>query len=74
MRRVLLIGGAGYIGTVLTDKLLREGCEVVCFDSLVYRHSRVVSGYLGRQGYSFVLGIFAVQLISIRCWMAFPTS
>ena len=33
--RVLVTGGAGFIGSHLCDFLLAHGCEVVCMDSLV---------------------------------------
>lgn len=34
MKRILLIGGAGYIGSVLTDYYLKKGHEVTCLDLL----------------------------------------
>jgi dTDP-glucose 4,6-dehydratase len=33
--RVLVTGGAGFIGSHLCDFLLRQGCEVVCMDNLL---------------------------------------
>lgn len=35
-RRVLVVGGAGYIGSLLVDRLLRSGYHVRVLDSLVY--------------------------------------
>jgi UDP-glucose 4-epimerase len=39
--RVLVTGGAGYIGSVVTSQLLSKGCEVVVFDNL--SNSRAVA-------------------------------
>jgi dTDP-glucose 4,6-dehydratase len=33
--RVVLTGGAGFIGSHLCDRLLAEGCEVLCVDNLL---------------------------------------
>lgn len=35
-QRVLIIGGAGYIGGYLTDLLVREKCDVTVYDVLAY--------------------------------------
>jgi dTDP-glucose 4,6-dehydratase len=35
LMRVLVTGGAGFIGSHLCDFLLAQGCEVVCMDSLL---------------------------------------
>ncbi|HTQ55068.1 MAG TPA: SDR family oxidoreductase [Bryobacteraceae bacterium] len=35
-RRVLVVGGAGYIGSLLVERLLASGCRVRVLDSLVY--------------------------------------
>ena len=36
MQRVLIVGGAGYIGGYTTDLLKREGYDVAVYDSLLY--------------------------------------
>src|SRR6185436_887481 len=40
--RVLVTGGAGYIGSVVTEELLRDGHDVVVYDSLYKGHRRAV--------------------------------
>lgn len=43
--RVLVTGGAGYIGSVVTEELVNDGHEVVVYDNLVKGHREaVVSG------------------------------
>lgn len=43
--RVLVTGGAGYIGSVVTEELVRDGHEAVVFDSLYKGHrAAVVAG------------------------------
>jgi len=41
--RVLVTGGAGYIGSVVTEELLNEGHQVVVYDNLSYGHRDAVS-------------------------------
>ncbi|HEU4593915.1 MAG TPA: UDP-glucose 4-epimerase GalE [Pyrinomonadaceae bacterium] len=40
--RVLVTGGAGYIGSVVTEELLRDGHEVVAYDDLSKGHRAAV--------------------------------
>jgi dTDP-glucose 4,6-dehydratase len=34
-KRVLITGGAGFLGSHLCERLLAEGCEVICMDNLI---------------------------------------
>ena len=40
--RVLVTGGAGYIGSVVTSQLLAKGCEVVVLDNLSHGNKKAV--------------------------------
>ena len=39
MKRILITGGAGFLGSHLSEKLLNEGNEVLCVDNF-YTGSR----------------------------------
>ena len=52
-RHVLLVGGAGYIGTELTAHLLERGYRVRAADQLVYRNGLAVAGFLRHPNYEF---------------------
>ncbi|MCX8489930.1 MAG: NAD(P)-dependent oxidoreductase [Cyclobacteriaceae bacterium] len=56
MKNVLIIGGAGYVGTVLTSYLLKRGYSVTVLDNLVYNNHSSIVQYLGDSNYSFVKG------------------
>ncbi len=55
-RKVLIIGGGGYVGTAVTPLFLEAGFSVRCLDSFVYGHDRTVFGFLGQPGYEFMRG------------------
>src|SRR5690348_17777281 len=55
-RRVLLVGGAGYIGSPLTGFLLARGYDVRCLDLLLYQNRDCVTPYLGHPSYEFRFG------------------
>src|SRR5207248_7814616 len=40
--KILVVGGAGYIGSICTEVLLDEGHEVAIFDNLTEGHRRAV--------------------------------
>lgn len=56
MKTVLIVGGAGYIGTVLTDDLLNSGYKVKTLDNFLYGNNHCILPYLGRSGFSFLFG------------------
>lgn len=55
-RRVLIVGGAGYIGGPLTSHLLRAGFGVRNLDLLIYGHQLAIAGFLPHPSYEFCYG------------------
>jgi len=60
-RNVLIIGGAGYIGSVLIEQLLNTGYAVRVLDRLMYENGDSISAYVGRKGFEFIYGDFGDQ-------------
>ena len=55
MKRVLITGGAGYLGSTLAEHLLAQGYSVTVFDNLLYKQLSLLHLFK-RQGFKFVLG------------------
>jgi nucleoside-diphosphate-sugar epimerase len=55
-RRVLLIGGAGYVGSVIAGQFLESGYLVRCMDLLLYRNDVCVLPLLHHPRYEFIYG------------------
>jgi nucleoside-diphosphate-sugar epimerase len=55
-RQVLVVGGAGYVGSVLVPRLLSAGYRVRVLDTLLYGNGGSLAGVLERDGFSFVRG------------------
>ncbi len=54
MARVVITGGAGFLGSHLGDALLDRGDEVVAVDNLITGETRNIEHNFGREGFSFV--------------------
>ena len=54
MARVVITGGAGFLGSHLGDALLERGDEVVAIDNLITGDTRNIEHNFGRTGFSFV--------------------
>ncbi|HVP29031.1 MAG TPA: UDP-glucuronic acid decarboxylase family protein [Myxococcota bacterium] len=53
IQRVLVTGGAGFIGSHLCERLLEQGCEVLAFDNLLTGKMDNIEHLLGHPRFSF---------------------
>lgn len=54
MKRILVTGGAGFVGSHLCTRLLAEGHEVICLDNLFTGARRNIEGLLGNHRFEFM--------------------
>jgi len=55
MKKVLITGGAGYLGSVLTEVLLNKGYQVTIIDNLIYKQTSVAP-FAYHSNFDFILG------------------
>jgi nucleoside-diphosphate-sugar epimerase len=55
MKKVLITGGAGYLGSVLTELLLNKGYQVTVLDNLMYKQTSVAP-FTYNKNFKFILG------------------
>src|SRR6202008_2820131 len=53
-KRILVTGGAGFLGSHLIDRLLAQGAEVVCVDNLFTGAKRNIAPLAGESGVEFL--------------------
>lgn len=53
-KRILVTGGAGFLGSHLIDRLLARGDEVICLDNLFTGSKRNVEHLLGHPRFEFM--------------------
>jgi dTDP-glucose 4,6-dehydratase len=54
MARILITGGAGFIGSHLADRMLADGHTVVALDNLLTGHVRNISHLVGHDRFQFI--------------------
>jgi UDP-glucuronate decarboxylase len=74
IRRVLVTGGAGFLGSHLCDRLLEAGCEVICVDNFFTGSKRNVAHLLNhpyfeilRHDITFPLYVEVDQIYNLAC-------
>ncbi|HYG84886.1 MAG TPA: UDP-glucuronic acid decarboxylase family protein [Azospirillum sp.] len=73
-QRVLVTGGAGFLGSHLCERLLADGCEVLCLDNYYTGSRRNVAHLLGnpsfelmRHDVTFPLYVEVDQIYNLAC-------
>ncbi len=54
MPRTLITGGAGFLGSHLCERFLREGHEVLCMDNLITGDMNNIAHLIGHPGFHFI--------------------
>lgn len=52
--KVLVSGGAGFLGSHLCDALIKKGCEVICIDNLITGTKNNISHLLKNPNFTFI--------------------
>lgn len=53
-KRVLITGGAGFLGSHLCDRYLVEGYDVICMDNLITGSSDNIAHLIGHDSFTFI--------------------
>ena len=53
--KILITGGAGYLGTVIVDKMLNAGYEVIVLDKLLFNQTSLLQ-YTSKSKFKFIYG------------------
>ncbi len=54
--KILIVGGAGYIGTVLSSKLLKKNYHVTVLDKLMYDKKIIQNNFKNKKNFKFING------------------
>ena len=54
IRRAVVTGGAGFVGSHLCERLLAEGCEVVCLDNFLTSTGENIAHLKPNPGFTFI--------------------
>ena len=56
MKKILIVGGAGYIGTVVTEHFLSLGHQVICIDNFLYQNNFSIHSFFSNKNFRFIYG------------------
>ena len=58
MKKILLIGGGGYVGTAITDFFLKEKIALNVLDNFIYNHKAAIKKFVSNKNYQLIEGDF----------------
>lgn len=67
MKKVLVTGGAGFIGSNLIEELLSKGYQVVCLDNLSTGSKRNIEEFLVNKSFEFIKGDILDYDLLLKC-------
>ena len=62
MKKILIVGGGGYIGCVLIDYLLNKNCKVICLDNFIYNHNYSIKKFRNNKNFKLIKKILIKKL------------
>lgn len=62
MKNIIIFGGAGFIGTNLTKKLLNQGHKILCIDNFYTSKKQNIDQFLENSNYYFFYGDVTVNI------------
>src|SRR5882672_1875286 len=54
LKRILVTGGAGFVGSHLCDRLVAQGHDVICLDNLFTSQKTNIAHLLGKSNFEFI--------------------
>ena len=54
-KKILVVGGAGYVGSVIIDGLLKNNYEVICVDNLIFKNRNSIKSFKDKKNFKFYL-------------------
>src|SRR3954462_6451533 len=54
LKRILVTGGAGFVGSHLCDRLVAQGHDVICLDNLFTSQKSNIEHQLGKKNFEFI--------------------
>ena len=55
-KTIMLIGGAGYIGSVTADEFIKKGYKIKIYDNLIYKQNNIFQRYINSEKVELIKG------------------